>query len=1096
MFTSFLRKYWVCFAATCFCGLFLLAPSIFGQATSLGSIGGTAIDPSGAAVPNAKVSVRNTQTGITREVTTNDSGSFQAPSLVPGVYSVEVTAPNFQKQVQENLRLEVSGSITLTFRLAVGQVSESVSVVAEAELLKATEGVMSTTIDNTKVVELPLNGRNFNNLVRLTPGATRGTNGGGPTLNAQTWAVTGSRSDNTNYTLDGTFNNGTFFKTAAIAPSIDAIAEFKIQTNMSAKYGAAAGANVNVSIKSGTNEYHGTIYEFLRNAKLDSRDYFATQKPPFKFNQFGFTVGGPLSIPKVYDAKNRTFFFFNYEGLQQRRGVTQVGTVPNAAWKAGDLSRNLNGSTPLPQIFDPATERQTGVDAQGRPIYTRDPFPNNQIPANRVPAYVRTYMDLWYPSSLPLISGLNTSNFINSTTRRREDNQVHTRIDQKISDNNTFFGRFSWSDIFDANPQNLPNASQATFNKYLGATLSDTHLFSPTTILDVRLGYLRANLGQGPIHKFIEQYRQAGLSNVPTNFRDFDFPVNFGVTGVTGPGNGNLVNGPDFTYQGSISMTKILNNHTLSFGYDYTQIRTIHDSVFVNFDFNNVPTSDPQNVSATGHPFASLLLGLPNTAGRIAGEADLDISQKLSHLWVQDDIKVGSKLTVNLGLRWESSPFPHHRRGRMGGFDMTTGQFYWTARNPITGEAANAPRTIDEPANMNFAPRVGFAYRLTPKTVLRSAYGIFYNTNFGWEWSTGRGNWPFSISDNVTGINIGGTTPTRADQLFGSFDPTRVRPTAQHTISRDLNVPYMQNWNFGVEHQITQSLLLEMNYQGAKGTHLQSFLSTNDPTPGPGDPNLRRPFPQGGALSELKMIATSKYNALTAKAEQRLSKGLTFLASYAYQKSIDLSSEFGGTSPQNNQNIKAELAPSGFDQTHVFNAGYSYMLPGAGLKGFLGQVIGGWQTSGIVTLETGRPFNITLPFDNANIGSRGSFQRPNLVGDPFPEGWTKTYGPGGLYFDPRAFAAAPQYSFGNLGRNVLRGPGFKNADLTLFKNFSFTERIRLQFRSEFYNIFNLVNFSNPGGSFGTPNFGRSTGTQTTNLNYSQRSIQFGLKLNY
>src|SRR5882672_6553552 len=307
---------------------FALTGSLFGQGTTLGSIVGTVFDATGSSVPGAKVRVLNTQTGVARETVANESGSFSALSLIPGIYSVEVTAPNFQKQVQENLKLEVAGTIALTFRLTVGQVTESLVVQAEAELLKTTEGVMSTTIDNAKVVELPLNGRNFNNLVRLTPGATRGTNGGGETLNAQTWAVTGGRSDNSNYTLDGTYNNGAFFKTAAIAPSIDAINEFKIQTNMSARYGAAAGANIDVSIKSGTNNYHVGLYEFLRNSKMDSRSYFATTLPAFKFNQFGFTLGGPIRIPKIYHGKNRTFFFFNYEGFQQRRAATQVVTIP------------------------------------------------------------------------------------------------------------------------------------------------------------------------------------------------------------------------------------------------------------------------------------------------------------------------------------------------------------------------------------------------------------------------------------------------------------------------------------------------------------------------------------------------------------------------------------------------------------------------------------------------------------------------------------------------------------------------------------------------------------------------------------------------
>ena len=1071
--------------------LLLLALPAFGQGTTLGSISGSVFDPSSAAIPGARVTVLNTQTGVPRVVTTNSDGFFQALSLIPGIYSVDVTAPNFNRQLQDKLKLDVAGAISLTFRLSVGQVSEAIRVEAEGEQLKATEGVISTTIDNTKVVELPLNGRNFNNLIRLTPGATRGTNAVANTLNGITFAVAGSRSDQSNYTLDGTYNNGTFFKTAAIAPSIDAISEFKIQTNMSAKFGAAGGANIAVSIRSGTNEYHGSAYEFLRNSQLDARDYFAAQRPPFKFNQFGFTLGGPLSIPKLYNGKNRTFFFFNYEAFKQRRGVTQLGTVPNAAWKSGDLSRNLDGQTPLPQLFDPNTERQTGVDAQGRPVYTRETFPNNRIPLARMPAYVRAYMGLWFPDTLSLNPSVNNSNFINSTGQVRDDNQTHTRIDHKISDKNNFFGRVSWTDAFQSNPASLPNASQGTFNKYVGATFSDTHIFNPTTVLDFRIGYLRSNLGSGPIHRFVDVYRQNGLQNVPTKFRDFDFPVNFNIEGVTAPGNGNLVNGPDFTYQGSAALTKIVGKQTIAFGYDYTQLRIVHDSVFVNFGFNNVATSDPQNVARTGHPFASFLLGLNNSGGRISGEADLDIAQKLHHLWFQDDIRLTSKLTVNVGMRYEYNEWPHHRRGRMGGFDAIGGDFYWTGKNPITGAPPNIRNTIADPQYRNFAPRVGFAYRLFPRTVIRSAYGIFFNPPAGWEWSTGRGNWPYAISDNLTGINIAGATPTRADQFFGSFDPSKVIPTAQHTIARDLQTPYMQNWNFGFEHQLTQTMMLDINYQGAKGTNLSSFLSTNDPAPGPGDPNPRRPFPKAGAFSELKTIGSSRYHALTAKAEQRLFKGLTYIASYAYQKSIDLSSEFGGSSPQNNQNIKADLAPSGFDQTHVFNSGYSYMLPGANMKSPLKWLVGGWQTTGIVTLETGRPFNINLPFDNANIGARGSFQRPNLVGNPYPDGWTKTYGPAGRYFNPDAFAAAPQFQFGNLGRNVLRGPGFKNFDIGMFKNFNIRERIRLQYRAEFFNLFNMVNFSNPGGALGTPGFGRSTGTQN-----QQRSIQMGLKLYY
>jgi hypothetical protein len=1077
------RKIGVLFLAV----LALAVPErVAGQATALGRILGTVTDPSQSAIPQASVKVTNQETGIARETTTDSQGNFNVPSLVQGVYRVEVTAPAFQRQVQENIRLDIGGSVKADFQLSVGQVTETVQVEATADLLQATEGVISTTVTNANVVELPLNGRNFNNLVRLAPGATRGVNAGGPTLNAQTFAVSGSRSDNANYTLDGMYNNGTFFKTAAIAPSIDAIQEFKIQTNMSAKYGAAAGANINVAIRSGGNEVHGSLFEFLRNNKLDSRDYFASARRHYRRNQFGGAVGGPFYIPKVYDGRNRSFWFFNYEGSRERRGQTQLATLPTPEMIAGDLSR-LQGGAAGPPIFNPFTERPN-PNGSG---FIRDPFPNNQIPANLIKPYSTAYAEFWFPFD-QIDRSLSNGNFVNALPLQRDDDQVNVRIDHKFSDANTLFGRVSWVDIFQRAPATMPKAFTGTANKYIGFTINDTHIITPTTILDIRLGYLRANLFQGPTQRFIDVYRNAGLTNIPTNFREFDFPLNFEIAGYSGPGLGNLINGPDFTYQGSVGLSKIAGKHNLSFGFDYTRLRIFHDSVFSTFQFQNVPTADPQNVANTGHAVASFLLGLPSVAYRIAGEADLDIRQVLYHGYFQDDYRVTPKLTLNLGLRYEYNEWPHHIRGRMGGFDMDAGTFYWTGVNPITGEPPNVRKTIAEPEYTNFAPRIGFAYTILPRTVIRSAYGIFYNSNFGWEWSTGRGNWPYSASDNLTNQNIAGVPKIPAEQYFLSFDASQIKPQAQHTISRDLQMPYMQNWNLGIEHQLTQDLLVELNYQGAKGTHLSSFLSTNDAPPGPGDPNPRRPHPVAGSLSELKMIGTSKYHGLTAKLEKRYSRGLSVLASYAWQKSIDLNSQFGGTSPQDNSNIKASMGPSDFDQTHVFNGGFIWEIPfGNNLTGPARWLVGGWQTTGLVTLESGRVFNVTIPFDNANVGSRGNFQRPNLVGDPFPSGFEQTAGPGGVWFNRDAFVVPSQYTFGNLGRNALRGPSFANVDFGLFKNFRFAEAHRVQFRFEAFNFLNNTNFGNPGGSITTPGFGRITGTASL-----QRIIQFGAKYNF
>ncbi len=1076
-----------CYACPIALGLLLISTlnptRLAGQATELGTILGTVTDPQNSTVPGAKVKVTNTGTGVAREVTTDNQGNFAARSLVPGTYSVEVTAPSFQKQLQSNIKLDVGASVTLDFHLTVGQVTEQVQVTAEAVLLQTDDSNVGTVIENAQVVELPLNGRNFNNLTRLTPGAVRGTSNGAETIQGETFAVAGDRSDNTYYSLDGMFNNGTFFKTAAIHPSVDAIQEFKIQTNTSAQYGAAAGANINVMIKSGTNAFHGTMYEFLRNDKLDSRLYFAATKPEYRQNQFGFTIGGPVAIPKIYNGRNRTFWFFNYEGNRIRSGHSDFQTIPTPAMLAGDLSKTLTGAAAA-TIYNPYTARV--VNGQ----VVRDPFPGNIIPSNLIKPYSAAYAKLWFPTNL---IPNTTSNFINTNPTARNDDQINARIDQKISDSNNLFGRVSWSDLGQTDPASLPRASQVTFNKYVGAVLNDTHIFNPTTLLNIRLGYLRANLGQGPGEQFIDTYRQAGLTNTPLNFRNFDYPINFGISGYTGPGLGNLVNGPDFTYQSSISLNKTIGRHTLVFGYDYTRLRIFHDSVFSTFNYDNVPTADPQNLSNSGQALASFLLGLPSTANRIVGQTDLDLRQNLHHIYIQDDFKVSSKLTLNLGLRWEYDQWPHHIRGRLAGFDTITGQFFWASTNPVTGQPANVRPEVADPRYANFAPRIGFAYRLGRKTTIRSAYGIFYNSNFSWEWSDSRGNWPFSISDSLTGLNTG-TTLTPTESLFQSFDPKKVVPQNQHTVSRDVKTPYMQNWNFGIEHQIAQDVLLELNYQGSKGTHLGSFLSTNDPLPGPGDPDPRRPFPVAGSISELKHIATSRYEALTAKLEKRFSRGFSVLASYAYSHSIDLNSEFGGSSPQNNQCIKCDLGNSGFDQRHVANISYIYTVPTfSSWHPAARYLVGGWEIAGITTLETGRVYNIGINFDNANVGARGNFQRPNLVGNPLPSGFVQTFGPGGAYFDKSAFAVAPRYQFGNLGRNAFHGPGLVNTDVGAFKNIPIPPRegMRLQFRGEFFNAFNNVNFSNPNGTLGDPNFGQVRGTQTRS-----RQIQFGLKLVY
>jgi hypothetical protein len=1053
--------------------LAVLSPRVHAQSTELGTIAGTVTDPAGALIPGANVKVTNVGTNDVREATTDSQGSFAARSLVPGIYRVGVTAPSFTAQIQDHIKLDVNATVTLTFSLTVGQVNQQVEVQAQGALLQTEESSVGTVVSNTQMVELPLNGRDFNALTKLTPGAVRGTGGGGETIQGETYAVTGDRSDNTYYSLDGMYNNGSFFKTAAIHPSVDAIQEFKIATNTSAQFGAAAGANINIMIKPGTNQYHGTVYEFLRNDKLDSRNYFAQNVPEYRQNQFGFTLGGPVQIPKVYNGHDKTFWFFNYEGNRIRAGNTNFQRVPTPAMVAGDLSHDQAGDV-APPIYNPYSP-------------TRAPFPGNRIPSNLIKPYATAYANYWFPTDL--IPG-QASNYIDTGKTSEDDNQINLRVDERLSEKNNFYARFSKSDLDKTDPGNFPKASVGTFNYYIGAVLNDVHLFNPSTILNFRFGYLRADLGQGPPEHFIDVYRNAGITNTPQTFRNFDYPINFQISGYDGPNLGNLVNGPDFTYQGSISLNKVIGRHSFTLGYDLTKLRIFHDSVFSSFGYDNVPTGDPQNVSNTGQGMASFLLGLPSTASRIVGQDDLDLDQWLHHIYIQDDFKVNSKLTLNLGLRWEYDQWPHHRRGRLSGFDTITGQLFWTSTNPITGQPPNVRPQIADPRYRNFAPRIGFAYRVTPRTTLRSSYGIFYNSNFSWEWSDSRGGWPFSVSDNLQALNLPGTPLIPTEDLFQSFDPATAPRQVQHTVSRDVKTPYMQNWNFGVEHQFAQDLLVTINYQGSKGTHLASFLNSNDAPPGPGPVDPRREWPAAGAFSELKGIATSRYEALTAQVEKRFSRGFSILASYAWSHSIDLNSEFGGSSPQNDLCIKCDLGDSDFDQRQVFNAAYVYVVPGGNSPNrLIKYLLGGWELTGITRLETGRAFNVLINFDNANNGARSQSQRPDLVGDPFPSGFQSTFGPNGTFFNTAAFQVAPQYTFGNLGRNALHGPAYYNTDLGAFKNFGLTERFKLQFRAEFFNIFNNSSFNTPDSTLGDTNFGSITGTFA-----SQRQIQFALKL--
>jgi hypothetical protein len=1064
--------------------------------TSLGTIVGNVTDESGAAIPGVIVKITNDGTATERQVVASATGQYTAPALPPGIYTVHAEMPGFRTEIQKNVKLDVNQTFRMDIVLKVGEITERVEVNGVAAQLQTDSSTVATTVDNKKVVELPLNGRSFTQLTLLVPG---GVGTGAATFQSSGTAVSisGLRFEANNYTLDGVNNNETFFKSYGVQPSIDAIQEFKVQTNITAaEFGTGAGANVNVVTKSGTNDFHGSAYEFHRNQHLSSQDYFSEQAniaiPVFRQNQFGVTIGGPVSLPKIYNGKNKTFFFFGWEATRTGRGQSILGNIPTPTMLGGDLSHNFQGDV-APQIYDPLTTRT--VNGQ----LVRDPFPGNIIPTNRLDPAVQTYAKTFYPAPNLSIPG---SNYIDTRSQALDGKQWIARVDQHFGNNNVLTGRFNLNDTTSSNPGGLPTTINTLVNTFTNAMISDTHTFGPNTIADIRLGYHRNNIqirdsapgGIAATTAYINTYK---ISGVPPEKQGVPLFPQFAIDGYTNPSQTGFPF-PDDTYSLTGSITRNAGRHLIKVGFDFRYMKNLDDGLFTgNFNFNKDPTTDPQNVGTTGQSMAAYLLGLPNSALRNIGDTAALMRKHDYSGYVQDDWRVTQNLTINLGLRYDYLGWPVHRDNKLGSFDLDAGKFIWDGTNPIDGSPANVRRGIVEPNTKNFAPRFGWAYRLGDKTTIRSGYGLFYSGNYLWEAQGVRGNYPFAISETQTNLNTDGPT----SPLESTFTPVlEVTPgavvplSAQHIVNRHNKTSYTQQWNLHVQRRLTDDLLLEVGYVGNKGTHLTSFLNANTALPGPGAPDPRRPYPILGATSLMDNSSTSIYHGLQAKLEKRFAKGLTFRTNYAYGKAIDIGgSGFSrSSSAQNPNNVRADRATSDLTRKHILSADYVYQLPfgrgqkyGNSMSRVADAFLGGWETTGILSARSGTPFGVGIGRDVANIGCRSCTQRPNLVGDPYAGGQdAPTH-----WINRAAFAEPAPFTFGNVGRNTLVGPSFAQFDFGGYKNFRIAERVNFQFRAEVFNLTNKVNFGGPNANFDDPtNFGRITGTSG-----APREMQLGLK---
>ena len=1052
----------------------LTAP-LYGQTAE---ITGVVTDPNAAAVGSAAVSVRNVDTGIVNEAVTNSQGYYTLPLLNPGNYELTVRKEGFRTSARPGIRLYVAQVARIDIALTLGEIRESVSVEAQAPILESETSTVQQVIGSKKIIDLPLNGRDFTQLATLTPGAiSRGTNSA---MQAPSMSIDGSRVSKTVFMIDGGSVSSQYFDVASIVPSVDAIQEFSVQSNsFAAEYGQGT-AIVNVSLRSGTNQLHGAAFEFLRNQVLDARNFFNTTgvRPAVKQNQFGFTLGGPVVIPRVYKGKDKTFFFGDYEGTRVRRAQTFNTLVPTAAQRRGDFSAL---SAP---IYD---------TSQG----ARTPFPGNVIPASLFSPQAAFFLP-FYP--LPN-TAQNTFNFVPSLQNTVD--KFDTRIDHRFSQADALMGSYSFNQVQIYTPGQFPaNGGVTQGVRRQRAGVNETHTFGPATLNELRLLYVRTRESSAPQGLGTNYTVQSGIGGFTDQSGAFPGFPGLAINGYLGF-NGNPFSPIEFRdnkYEISDNVTWIRGSHAFKAG----GLARYYETATVNaarsrgaFIFNG---------TYSGNSFADFLLGLPYQGQRTFPRNEFGIApMRNEHVFIQDDWKVTRNLTLNLGMRYEinhpptvlhnqsASTDPVLRRivvasddnGHINYNGQQVGQFLYPlfAQYIVPSSKVGLGPSLRYTDWNNFAPRAGLAWRPVNNLVIRMGYGVFYGLIQGnRSESTGIVNAPF-LADELSNFN---TQPLPTKTLANMFPPVQqglnLIPLSFFQIDPHMADPYIQQWNFTVQKSIGGNVSLEAAWVGSKGTKIEFSRPVNVPNPGPGPIQNRRLWPVFASGTYVEDSGYSSYDSLQVKAEIRNWRGLSFLSSYAWAKSIDnLSSDTQGFASQDPNNNNGEKGVSDYDVKHRWVTSFNYALPFARQgRGFAGKLARGWEVGSIFTVQSGFPFTPSISTDPANTGTS---LRPNRIANG-----TVSNRSINLWFDPAAFPVPSLYTYGNSGRNVLYGPGFFNWDAVVLRDFPLRERLRLQFRAEFFNFTNTPAFGQPVTNIQAANAGHILAAG------EPRDVQFGLKL--
>lgn len=1123
---------------------------------------GRITDPTGAVVPQADVSVIASNTGVRRRVSSNQEGYYTVPLLQPGRYEVIVQKEGFKAINRQGIELSVGDVARLDFVLELGSTSEVVEVTGAAPLLETESTTMGQVVDGRQVVNLPLLGRNPYALAALVPGvrASLGVNQlPVDQISTASASINGQRGNQNEYLLDGAPNTAPAQNQPIVHANPDMVQEFKVETNAySAEYGRAAGGVYNVVTKGGTNEVHGTVYEFFRDTSLNANDFFANragrERAPFRFNQFGGTVGGPVFIPKFYDGRNKTFFFTSVELVRFSQGVAFTGTMPTELQKAGDFSNTRNNAGNLTTVYDP--DSITPFPGGG---FRRTPFANNIVPQGRFNP-VGTNIASFIPNPNTQGTGFtNVNNYARTDSSNIDKNTYSTRIDHNFNENNRIFGRYSFDDTpwiraptyGEGNPAS-PGAAPQVFTRR-NVSLEYNKILSPTLLSQTRVSFARLSNFREPYAADF-QWESLGFPQGLTN--QLGLRGGFPAVNITGFGrsasvpnvaiggflgsNSAIAFGMD---QGALqqNFSKIFSNHTLKFGGEYRALRfnttQFGDQASV-FNFTPNFTQGPNPASPagnTGAALANLLLGYPGGA-TVTPSPALALQNLYYGLFIQDSWKVTPKLTINMGVRYEIELPRTDRFDQLTNFDFGVAPPLNVPGFDLQGGLSfvgvgGVSRFQTNPDRNNFAPRLGIAYQINDRVVIRTGGGLFYAS------TTGIGGAPaahgISGFETTTAMvtSLDGVTPF--DTLSNPYPDGILQATGSalgagtllgqsvNFFNRDNVTPYSAQWNFNVQTQLPGKVLLETGYVGTRGLKMPANqtlnqlpdqvlalgdgLRTTVPNPFHGQilegglaqanvstAQLLRPFPHfQGVADNNRTYANSNYHALQVRAERRFAQGLTMLASYSFSKTMDLfTGPFSGEALsaggiQNWNNLAADWGVSFQDQTHRLLLNGIFELPFfKSQRGFHGKILGGWELGGVLSMFSGSPLGVTSVANNTF--SQGGGQRPNwngvnpTVDNPTVEQWLT----GDVFSNP------PGYTFGNAPRTFggARSDSTAQIDLTLNKNIRFAERFTTQFRTEFFNLTNTPVFDAPNVNFGNPQFGVVSSQQN-----QPRIIQFAVK---